>query len=253
MGRKALPPEERARRQKLSKAKHYAKKKGKPKSWLNQLAKKMDAVGETAAPAMPVEDATPPDRPGEPFADLPPLDLPGSAPAADSTSESTQTDQPPSSDATAPSADSAKSKADEKQAFLNTEQLAEMVEGMVAQGTLKLGEYAAARGFFALGDYFAMLAGKSAAIIVRANATRLDIAPEEAAAWIVVGVAGTNGVQAFRAFRAERKAEEEKKHEPVRATAPAPQHVNGAAAPERPPVRRPFDEKQIVLRPGALV
>lgn len=230
------------------------KKKGKSKSWLSGLAKQLDSVSaSTTGTTVSSEDQTPPDRPGEPFADLPPLDLPGTSAGSAGSEEKPEGSPTPEGATSTPSPEAQKSKVDEKQAFLNTEQLAEMAEGMVKQGTLKLGEYAVARGFFALGEFFADLAGKSAAIIVRANAAKLDIAPEEAAAWIVVGVAGTNGVQAFRAYRADRLKEEEKKNEPARAPAqPQQQHVNGAPAEPYPRPEK-VDDSTIVLRPGALV
>lgn len=240
--------------QKAWRAANGRKKGGKGKSWLNSLAKKLDAASETTGSTVSsAEDATPPDRPGEPFADLPPLDLPGTSAESAPSEEKPDGSSEPTADTSSPkaSADSTKARVEEKQAFLNTEQIAEMAEGMVKQGTLKLGEYAAERGFFALGEFFAELAGKSAAIIVRANATKWDVAPEEAAAWVVVGVAGTNSVQAFRAYRADRLKEEEAKHA---APAVKPAHVNGAAPVQpEPPRQQPPNEERIIVRPGSLV
>lgn len=227
------------------KERRRGQKRGKKvgKSWLKTVEKKLEDAAELEV------DETPPDRPGEPFADLGPIELPSSAPnqteeSADSASESASTS--PSSETESTAATSGASGGTKaKDPFLGTEELAKMAAEMIEQGVLGLGQYAAERGMFALGEPFAKIAGASAAIIVKANATRWDVAPEEAAAWVLAGVVGFNGTQAFRAYQKvnreakEKAAHEHREREAARFRSGAPP-VNGVARPEpQQPDQRP--------------
>jgi len=225
--------------------------KSRPKSWIKNMEAKLDAAMETTGTAVSSEDQTPPDRPGEPFADLPPLDLPGTSAGSAESPETPGASQEGQEGTSSPKETPKADKADA--AFINTEVMQQMAEDMIYRGTMALGVYAAERGQPALGEFWCRIAGKAAAVLVKAHAKDLNIDDETGSAYVVLGVAGVNGVQAFRAYKIEKQKEQEAK-EIHAAPAKPPQHVNGAATHgEPPPEQRRPDEAKIVLRPGALV
>jgi hypothetical protein len=253
----ALSAAEKKKRAKLAQQKYRAKQKAlrdggavaaEPKSkggssWLKSFAGKLEE-------SVSDEPTEPGETKGEPFADLPKVTLPTAAPveggaSSDSSETPGQSEGSSESSATArteapSSSDSAKPKID-----LDNKELAKMAGEMVKGATLAMGAYAAERGFFAFGGEMADIAGKAATIIVRAQATRLEIDSEEGAAYIIMGITGTNAVQAGRAYLDEkRKAEEKKANEQRAAVAVRTQHqaVNGQPVPDgargEPPIRR---------------
>jgi len=221
MGRKSIYEGTREERQRQAK-RVYAEKqralkkggsvKGKhPKSWVKSLEKKLEAVGET-------KDEKPSERAGEPFADLPPLDLPASAPVAEEPADApSSTDGASTESGEAASSEKKKAAKGDSQIF-DTEQLELMATQLAHDATMVLGEYASSRGYFAFGEPFAKLAGIAAGVLVKVHATKVGISDEEAAAWVLGGIVGTNGVQAFRASRSE-KAQKEKEEANGRARA----------------------------------
>jgi hypothetical protein len=207
------------------------KSKGNP-SWLKKLTGKLEESVEP--PSEPTESAPLPETPGEPFADLPKVTLPGASPESE-TDGTASADTPSAGNPTA-SAEagptSSSTDDDKPRIEVDNKELAKMAGEMVKGATLAAGAYAAERGFFAWGPDMADIAGKAAAVIVRAHATRLDISSEEGAAYVILGITGTNGVQAFRAYLDEkRKKDEAKAHEKRAAGAVVARavHANGVA------------------------
>jgi hypothetical protein len=201
--------------------KHKGSKKGKPKSWIKSLEKKLAAVGEQDEELLSIASRdsaeVPPQRKGEPFADLPPLDMPN-APSSDAetaegspTSETATPDTPTDSKETTSSTSSGTST--EKKIF-DTAQLEMMAEQAAFGATMALGKFAAERNYFALGEPFAKLAGIAAGVLIKVHAVKVGISDEEAAAWVCFGIVGFNGVQAGRAaYKEMKRKEEEKKRE----------------------------------------
>jgi hypothetical protein len=257
----ALSAAEKKKRAKLAQAKYRAKKKAerdggaaapveaKSKggtSWLKSFTGKLEeSVGGEELPT---------EGKGEPFADLPKVQLPG--PSANAEGEggsgqsegggTSETNPSPSTDAASASTEKTSSSDSKPSIDIDNKELAKMAGEMVRGATLALGAFAAERGFFAFGDDMAKIAGTAASVIVRAQATRLEIDSEEGAAYIIMGITGTNAVQAGRAYLDEkRKKEEMRANEQRAAAAIRTQHqaVNGTAPPGEPrgepaPLRR---------------
>ncbi len=237
---------------KETKRKWREKQKGKPgaaasarqpKSWVGALGKKLQAVGEDIAPE---EAERPPERPGEPFADLPPLDLPTSPTSGQPSGSGEDGQSPSSTDANASSAGagevsesnastSGKSAANDNRKVFDSSQLELMATQLAHDAVMGLGGYAAERGFFALGEPFAKLAGIAAGVLVKVHAKNVGIDDEEAAAWILGGVLGVNAGQAFRAKLEEDKKKKEAKVNDIRSAVDkqqAERHVNGVTRDE---------------------
>ncbi len=225
MGRPRLSDAERERRKKESKKKWRAKQRGfvpdqkasaspksSPKSWVKQLSTRLEAVAE---PEDADEgDAPLPERPGEPFADLPPLDLPASpgAPSEDAPADSsaegaaTSTGEPKPS----PSGDTSKGSAKEtKGKVFDSEVLQKMAYSLGVSYMKLTGEYASARGYFAFGEDIAKVVGMACSVIVQKNAEKLEIDDEEGAAYVVALFGGANGVSAGMAYMNEKKMRKE--------------------------------------------
>jgi hypothetical protein len=247
-GRPRLSDDERAKRQKISKAKYAEKKrganKGKGGSWLARVTGKLDAAlsetegteESTPSPSAPTasfvassETSIPESKAGDPFADLPTLEDPG---ASQTTAEDADPTKPGDASNEAASADGVggASKASEPKIEFDNDELVAIAETMVTDAMNLSAKYCADRGFFAIGGPFAKIVGKAAGVIVKSQATKLEIDSEEGAAWILAIAGGTNGVQTFRAYRAEQKASEERAANERRAASNqqrAVQAVNG--------------------------
>ena len=225
-----------------SKKRSRAKKKGHV-NWVKSLGKKLEAVANDG------EDK-PPETSGSPFADLPPLDIP--SPPEEPTSEG---DAPPAaatSESSAPSADaesSASSSPKNAGKIFDTEQLELMATQLAHDATMTLGLYASERGYFSFGEPFAKLAGIAAGVLVKAHASAVGISDEEAAAWVLGGIIGTNGVQAFRASR-EEAAQKAKAEANARASSAAKseqQHAtNGTVVPPAQQAARAAEQREAV-------
>lgn len=211
-----------------------SKPKGGP-SWLKKFAGKLEESVSDAAPT----EATPATEmaattEGEPFADLQPVKLGGSADAteADTSTKETSTESAAASDASDASTESFQEESSKPRVTVDNKDLAKMAGAAVEKATLAAGAYAVQRGYFAFGPDMAEIAGQAAAIIVKAQATRLDISSEEGAAYIILGITGTNGVQAFRAYLEEKRKKEATDAAQRRAEQAARiqhQHTNGVA------------------------
>lgn len=214
--------EERKAAKRENRKRSRAKKKGVPASWLKTVSEKLS---EAAGDVVPPKDETPPERTGEPFADLPPLDLPNTSAPTESTDATDSQDSSVASDA--PKTDTPKPEPEIK---LDTKELQQMAEGAAYATVMVLGKFAADRGYFALGEPFAKMAGQAARIIISARAAELGISSEEAAAWVLGGVVGVNATQAGRAWYEEykKKADEERaRFDARRAAANAQRQQNG--------------------------
>lgn len=220
--------------------------KAKGQSWLRTVAKKMSEAEEAVSPTT---DAPP--SPGEPFADLPPIEVPGTssddAPGAGDSSGQAGDD---SATATAPNAGPATSSGKRAPTGsaaadlgIGTEELAAMLGDAAEQYVTLTGAYAAERGFLAFGGPFAKIAGASVRVIVKSQAATLEIDPAEAAAWIAASIIGGNSVQAMRAYKDEQKKQEEAKTN-ERAQRSAPATANGVKRPDP----RPVDAEVLAVR-----
>jgi hypothetical protein len=203
-------------------------------SWLNKITGKLDdALSEsTAAPTLatptvefaPVSiapDELPPSNPGDPFADLPRLDLPNTA--------------PPSGDApTDADAPSDTGKATEAKIEFSNDELVAIAENLVTDAMNASAAYCNERGFFAIGGPFSKIVGKAAGVIVKAQATKMEVDSEEGAAWILALAGGTNGVQCFRAYQADRKKAETTNGKPSAQAPQQPTGAPGSVSPIRP-------------------
>lgn len=223
--------EERKAARKAQKKAARAKRKG-AKSWLGIVEKKLADVADGVIPEP--KDETPPERSGEPFADLPPLDLPSSTPTAqdaDKQSGSTSDSTNPS-ESSADATNASKPAASTPEIVFESEELQQMAEQMAYGATMALGTFAAERGYFALGEPFAKMAGQAARIIIKARAQEMGISSEEAAAWVLGGIVGVNATQAGRAWYAEyekKKKEERMSHDAQRAAAEQRRQQNGVS------------------------
>jgi hypothetical protein len=238
----------RMKEQKAAPVETKTKTRGNP-SWLKKLTGKLEESVE--APSEPTESAPLPETPGEPFADLPKVSLPGSDSATPDETASVGTSSEGTSTASAEaSAPSGSTSDDDKPRIeVDNKELAKMAGEMVKGATLAAGAYAAERGFFAWGPDMADIAGKAAAVIVRAHATRLDISSEEGAAYVILGITGTNGVQAFRAYLDEkRKKDEAKAHEKRAAGAVVARAVHANGVPPGAPAERAASEAAAAAR-----
>ncbi len=186
-----------------------ASPKAAPKSWVKSLTRKLEAVATEGGPGSASEP--PPERKGEPFADLPPLDMPAPEPADASTESADSTtsasDAPSESEGSAPTPTPSGQKSSQKPEaeIFDTKQIEAMATQLAHDGVMMLGAFASERGFFALGEPFAKMAGVAAGVLVRVHAKNVGISDEEAAAWVLGGIVGVNGVQAARAYSDEQK------------------------------------------------
>lgn len=217
-----------------------------PKSWVKKLERKLEVVGTD-------DNAPMPERAGEPFADLPPLDLPASpsdVPTGDAAANDSASDAGNASNASSPTPSpeaggktrGAGTKTESE--IFDTAQLEAMATQIAHDGVMMLGQYAAERKYFALGEPFAKLAGVAAGVLVRVHAKNVGISDEEAAAWVLGGVVGVNGVQAFRAYRAEteaKSASEKARFDDRRKAAEEARKQTGI--PNDPESGKPVDEK----------
>lgn len=181
-------------------------------SWLKKFAGKLeDSLTEEAPKEAAPPTAEAPAGEGEPFQDLQPVTLGGSADAteADTSTKETSTESGNASAASDASTESLPEESSKQpRVTVDNKDLAKMAGAAVEKATLAAGAYAVQRGYFAFGPDMAEIAGQAAAIIVKAQATRLDISSEEGAAYIILGITGTNGVQAFRAYLDEKRKKE---------------------------------------------
>lgn len=220
MGRpkKYKTEEERKKASREAHARWRAKQKGEapqktkrePKSWVRRLERKLEAVAQDESSEAPST------RSGEPFADLPPLpSMPASdAPtdgagstgsAEDASATSSDGSATPSQEVSGASSSGKTNSPKGEGEIFDTQQLEAMATQIAHDGVMMMGAYASERGYFALGEPFAKLAGVAAGVLVRVHAKNVGISDEEAAAWVLGGIVGTNGVQCFRAWREEQE------------------------------------------------
>ncbi len=231
----------------------------KPQSVASILGAKIEAATEAASDAL-VDDELPTPKGGEPFADLPPLDLPSTSDSDSSSSSNPGAEGAASSETEKAASDEKKEEpkpdAPKKPTF-ETKELAKMAEAMIYDVTVKTGAIAAAAGFFAWGEDMARIAGQSAALVVMSYSAKMDAPPEEVAAYIVLGITGTNAVQAFRAYKAEQETKKAVERKPdVQPVAPAvPQHAHANGSPVGPARRpdQPLDPKERLRLHGSVV
>lgn len=255
MGRKRLyhTEEERRAAKRASNEKSRARKKGKGKSWLKEVEKRVEAATS--------DEVETPKGSGDPFADLPPLDLPSTSPDvasdADGKSSETATDAPGAT----PDSSSA-SESEPKQPIFDTKVIEGMAEEAVEQAVRAMGVYASERGFMALGDPFPRVAGMGARVLIHKYAAATEMSDEDAAVWMLGIPLGFNGVQAGRAWmeekrkkeEAERKAKTHAQQQRTRQSEPgspgAADLVNGTHS--RPPVTDEVAGRRLDL-PGPIV
>jgi hypothetical protein len=196
------------------------RKKGKPKSWVKSLEKKLEAVASDAG-----QSERPPERSGEPFADLPPLDLPPGEPSDASTATESPTSEnaDPTATSETASAPSGASTSTEKQVF-DTETLQKMAYG-IGVGYMKLtSEIAIKGGHMAIGEDMWPIVGMACSVLVKKNAEKFAIDDETGSLYVIGIMGGFNGVQAVRTVIDERKRkEEEQKRERASAAGRAEQ------------------------------
>lgn len=253
MPRKKLSEAERIERIKESKRRWKAKEKAKrggsspsaspsktkPASWLKEATRKLEAAAESMGPDEGEEK--PPERSGEPFADLPPLDLPSTpeSPAeATATPEDSATDagrsQTGSASGSSADTSSPTPKVDPK-AF-DTDMMQKMAYGLGVMYMEKTAEFCAERKFFAFDASFAPMVGMACSVIVKRNAEKFNVDDEEGAAYVIGIFGGVNGVQAIRAAMEEHNRKKAEIIDVTRTSAAAKQqeqHVNGVTRAEQ--------------------
>lgn len=206
--------------------------KGKrPVSWLAGVEKKLEAAANA-------DDDTPTPVGDDPFANLPPVNLPtepsvsegdapAESPASTSGEEKTEPGKKPAD------------KSDEPKVFMDTSQLQAMASDMVEAAVMHMGRYAAERGrVMVLGSDFAKLAGMAAAVIVKSRAAELNVSDEDGAAALLLGIAGWNGYQAYMANLDEKKAKNAQRRA-AGGPGGAQQPTNGVHRPQQRPVEQP--------------
>jgi len=235
---------------KCGKPGHYAKtcgateatkpaRKRKPKSWVKSLTAKLSDAAEP--------DDAPPNTPGEPFADLPPLDM---GPAPEATDPAAAPTEAAGDTSTSAPNDTAKDSPKSK--LFETTQLQGMAHGFVKDGTLALGKFAMDRGFIAFGEEFAEAAGISAAYLIKLHAAEMEIDDEKAAIYTIGIVSGGNLFQFARAYYAELEAKKKARANATNGKPPDAATASGPVPAVANPIpeSKPIPDDQRLTRPG---